>query len=282
MNNEITLKQPNAAELMRQATDVAGVCRAIVMQTACSIKGKKYVKIEGWQAISVANGCVLSARDVETLPTGIRAIGELRRIDSGVVIATAEGFVGNDENTWSGRDEYAKRAMAQTRAMSRAARSAFAHIVIMIDGNLSTTPAEEVPHEGFTNERPTLPPKTLIQNESVCASPKTIAAYAKASDPLQNKFLDGKWKDVVLHFGKNKGKKLGELETRSLSWYRDEWKPKPYNGIVAAVDLDLEEAFKAYAIERQAEKDRAEVVQVDPDDMGANQDWDAEPVKEKV
>jgi hypothetical protein len=39
--------------------------------------------------------------------------------------------------------------MVQTRAISRACRSAFAHVVVLIDGNLSTTPAEEVPEGGF-------------------------------------------------------------------------------------------------------------------------------------
>lgn len=77
----------------------------------------------------------------------------------GQVIATGEGFVGEDEPTWYGgqsrgktlpkRPDYAIRAMAQTRAISRACRSAFAHVVVMIDAGLSTTPAEEVPEGGF-------------------------------------------------------------------------------------------------------------------------------------
>jgi hypothetical protein len=37
--------------------------------------------------------------------------------------------------------------MAQTRAISRVCRSAFAHVVVLIDKELSTTPAEEVPRE---------------------------------------------------------------------------------------------------------------------------------------
>lgn len=77
----------------------------------------------------------------------------------GVVIAEAEGFVGEDEPTWYGgqsrgktlpkRADYAIRAMAQTRAISRACRSAFAHVVVMMNAGLSTTPAEEVPAGGF-------------------------------------------------------------------------------------------------------------------------------------
>jgi hypothetical protein len=124
----------------RQATDVAGVCKDIVHQTAQSIGGRKYVRVEGWQAIATAHGCVASARDVEKIEGGWRAIGEVRRMDTGSVIATAEGFLGTDEPVWAKRPEYAKRAMCQTRAISRACRSAFAHVVVLIGGGLRQHP----------------------------------------------------------------------------------------------------------------------------------------------
>jgi hypothetical protein len=155
---------------MRQATDVAGVCREIVTKTAINIQQKKYVRVEGWQSIATAYGCVAGSRDVEKIAGGYRAVGELRKIQDGVLIAQAEGFVGEDEVTWFGgekelfdrrgqstikvlpkRHDYAIRAMAQTRAISRVCRSAFAHVVVLIDEKLSTTPAEEVPAEGFTD-----------------------------------------------------------------------------------------------------------------------------------
>ena len=144
----------------RQSTDAAGLCGAIVKQTASNIQGRRYVSVEGWQAIAIAHGCAAGSRDVEKVEGGVRAIGEIRRMEDGQLIATAEGFVGEDEPTWYGgknkwgkeqpkRPDYAIRAMAQTRAISRACRSAFAHVVVMIDAGLSTTPAEEVPDGGF-------------------------------------------------------------------------------------------------------------------------------------
>lgn len=148
------------AEVYRASTDAAGLCRDIVLRTAQNIQGRKYVKVEGWQAIAVAHGCVASADEVERLnedgTQGFRAIGTIRRMSDGAEIARAEGFVGDDEGMWAKRPVYARRAMAQTRAISRACRSAFAHVVVLIDGNLSTTPAEEVPDAGFDDPRPNL------------------------------------------------------------------------------------------------------------------------------
>jgi hypothetical protein len=151
--SQLAVINNNPRDLMDRAQSVADVCRTIVKNTALPIKGKKYVRVEGWEAIAAAHGFVAGARDVERTETGYRAIGELRRISDGTLIAQSEGFVGTDEETWSGRNEYAARAMAQTRAISRVCRSAFAHVIVLIDAELQTTPAEEMPHE--EQHRPT-------------------------------------------------------------------------------------------------------------------------------
>lgn len=151
--NALVPIQTSNAEVFRASTDAAGLCRDIVMKTAMTIQGRKYVKVEGWQAIAIAHGCVASAEDVHRISdegmTGFSAMGVIRRMSDGAEIARAEGFLGDDETMWTKRPVYARRAMAQTRAISRACRSAFAHVVVLIDGNLSTTPAEEVPMDGF-------------------------------------------------------------------------------------------------------------------------------------
>jgi hypothetical protein len=145
---------------------VASVCKEIVTRTAQNIQGRKYVRVEGWQSVANAFGCVASAKDVERTETGYRAIGQVRRMDTGAVICEAEGFVGDDERTWAKRDEYAKRAMAQTRAISRACRSAFAFVVTMMDAGLETTPAEEVPQDGFADApRPASPVRYQAQSK---------------------------------------------------------------------------------------------------------------------
>lgn len=174
MNELVAINHSNV-DAYRASTDAAGLCKEIVVNTATEIQGRKYVCVEGWQAIAIAHGCAASACQVERVDGGVRAIGQVRRMSDGALIAEAEGFVGEDEPTWFGgttrswkwgekrgekvwfdkelpkRADYAIRAMAQTRAISRACRSAFAHVVVMMNAGLQTTPAEEVPIGGFND-----------------------------------------------------------------------------------------------------------------------------------
>jgi hypothetical protein len=142
MSTELT--PYSGQEAFRASTDAAQLCKQIVLATAKPIKGKRFVGVEGWQAIALAHGCVASSGEVERIDTGFRAIGKVVRMSDGQTLSTAEGFVGDDEPLWAARPEYARRAMAQTRSISRACRSAFAHVVVMMQAGLETTPAEEM------------------------------------------------------------------------------------------------------------------------------------------
>lgn len=186
MNELTTVRTASNVEAYRASTEAAELCKAIVVATSSTIQKRRYVSVEGWQAIARAHGCAAGASHVERVDGGVRAIGEVRDILTGQLVAVAEGFVGEDEPVWYGggkdkwgnpynkRPDYAIRAMAQTRAMSRACRSAFAHVVVMMNAGLATTPAEEVPAEGFDAETgevfeterrdPTIPGITKIRN----------------------------------------------------------------------------------------------------------------------
>jgi len=144
MSTELATVETSAVASHRAATNAAGLCRDLVVKTAMKIQGRRYVQVEGWQAIANAFGCIASARDVERVEGGYRATGQVIRVADGKVLAEAEGFVGDDESTWAKRPVFARRAMAQTRAMSRACRSAFAFVVTLMDAGLETTPAEEM------------------------------------------------------------------------------------------------------------------------------------------
>lgn len=146
---------PSTAVVEMMDRSVAASRKAEVLQivaaTAKQIQGRPYLQVEGWQSIALAHGCVASAGDVERVEgayPGFRAIGKVIAVETGVVVATAEGFVGDDEQMWRKRPAFARRAMAQTRAISRACRSAFAHVVVLINSQhqtrYATTPAEEM------------------------------------------------------------------------------------------------------------------------------------------
>ena len=175
----IEVRQGNdVAHMMRQATDVAGVCKEIVVRTAQKIQGRQYVRVEGWQAIATAHGCMASAENVRLVEGGIAATGVIRRVDTGAVICTAEGFVGDDEPTWAKRPLYARRAMCQTRAISRVCRSAFAHVIVLMQAGLETTPAEEV-DAGWEPD----PGRKIAKARQALAEAERVAKDAPAVKP---------------------------------------------------------------------------------------------------
>lgn len=94
-------------------------------------------------------------------------------------------------------------------------------------------------------------PEKPAASEPIQKAPAQERMEAK----LHAKYSDGKWKDVSIHFGKNKDAKLGGLPKRTLAWYRDEWQPKPFNGVFSDKDLELRAALDAYSVERAAEKE---------------------------
>jgi hypothetical protein len=224
-------EKPSA--LMQRASDVAGVCREIVMRTAMELQGKKYVKVEGWQCIAAAYG-IPSIREVVEEEKGIRAVAELRRHD-GTVLATAEGYCGLDEPRWSSQPMYARRGMASTRAISRVCRSAFAFCVVLIDSNLQTTPAEEIPHEGFSGT----PAPQVVNSTSTTAAPRPAGPAPERSKATQVKF------------GKSKGKYLYEIEDADLQWQLNAARKS-----VEANDPKWGEANKAWLATVQAEVSR--------------------------
>lgn len=180
MSTEISVVESTALVSHRAATNAAGLCRELVVKTASKIQGKRYVQVEGWQAIANTFGCVASAKNVERVEGGFRATGQVIRLSDGTVIAEAEGFVGDDEKTWASRPVFARRAMAQTRAMSRACRSAFAFVVTLMDAGLETTPAEEMTH--IESEPVTVRPKFDEAKPSVVRMKSEPAAATE--DPV--------------------------------------------------------------------------------------------------
>lgn len=230
MNQLAVIDTQTNVEAYRASTNAAELCKGIVLATASTIQGRKFVSVEGWMAIAIAHGCTAGARDVERVEGGVRAIGEIRRMSDGHIISTAEGFVGEDEPTWFGgqsrgktlpkRADYAIRAMAQTRAISRACRSAFAHVVVMMNAGLATTPAEEVPHEGFDSGGTLHNPQTgeILDNQ-----PERVAGISKIKQRLRVMMDAGNAPDMTFErFRELKRQNKDDLKTirdANHSWW---------------------------------------------------------------
>tara|TARA_R110000868_G_scaffold399071_1_gene672649 strand:- start:906 stop:1706 length:801 start_codon:yes stop_codon:yes gene_type:complete len=250
MSQQLSVIPPG--ELVRQSTDIAGLCKEIVLRSSVEIEGRKYVRVEGWQSIATAHGCVASACNVKRIEGGYVATGEIRRMQDGSLICSAEGFVGEDETTWFGgegtkynyktkrrephtfpkRADYAIRAMCQTRAISRACRSAFAHVVVLMDAGLSTTPAEEVPDGGFNDAEPsreetlnTAPTKPAAQSTLTGLVVKLVSLVSKPDAAKQA------WQ-VVFDGGEKAGTFDAEIARRCGQYLENERK----------VDVTLQES----------------------------------------
>lgn len=235
--------QMEAQQRFRQAQHVAGMCREMAERTAVQISGNRYIPVATWEAIATTHGCVVGTRDVEWIPPqegmngGFRCIGELRNIATGALIAQAEGFVGTDEVVWYGgekdvwdrktqrlvkkqyarREDAAIRAMCQTRAAGRVCKQAFAHVVVLMNAGLSTTPLEEI----NPDEEP------LEASGPQPQQPTGVGA------PIHD------WRDIHIHMPWSKkhgpgctpdhpkGMQLGELSTGALRYYQENFVPRP-------------------------------------------------------
>jgi len=71
--------------------------------------------------------------------------------------------------------------------------------------------------------------------------------------------VQGEWRNVALHFGKNKGQTLGSLPANSLDWYAKEWQPKPYGDKgISEADIILRSALDAYIKAKSGNSDEPE------------------------
>lgn len=214
--NEVQSTAVMPREVVRKGEQVAEACRAIVLQCSMQLQGKSYIKAEGWQALAAANGLSPRISVVEELDGGdIRAVCDLVRLSDGEIVASSEGYVGVDEPMWSRRPKYARRAMAQTRATSRACRSALAWVVPLLNAGLETTPAEEIPHEAevvYTHASATTAAPVADKPQKASKATrqqidKIVALYAQAQETGR---LDGDYWEKVKEDYKIKTKKVSD------------------------------------------------------------------------
>lgn len=142
----------NPATYVRQATRLATELAAVInsQKLFAPIQGRKYVTVEAWTLLANMLGVhpivVWSRRiDQGEETEGWEARVEVRN-GSGDLIGAGEAMCTRQEKTWGPRDDFALRAMAQTRAISRALRNPLGFVVKL--AGYESTPAEEMPRDG--------------------------------------------------------------------------------------------------------------------------------------
>jgi hypothetical protein len=99
-----------------------------------------------------------------------------------------------------------------------------------------------VPQRQSYKEKPD--PRDEIPFEEAVPAESSHTTYGNAEKSNGNApTSDSDWRGVQIHFGKNKGHRLGTLDPKSLSWYITKWEPRPYNGKISEQDTKLREAL---------------------------------------
>jgi len=228
-NNQLT--DPSA--LHHGLRTLAHVVKDAVLQQTIRIGNppKRHIKAEGWGMLANTAGFMPGIAEVRPEGDGYVAVAELRKSDTGIVVARAEGFCGRDEARWKNANAYAIRSMAQTRALSKVVRSALASVVpLMGVSDLSATPAEEVPEGGFKEEAPkariveaTPSPAEAQEIAHIIQTESVGTRVAESNRQAMQVDKNAPMADMAINFGKYKGQTLrtiGRTEEglRYLEW----------------------------------------------------------------
>lgn len=181
-------------EIIEKATAVANALKSVVASRGLitMISGREHPKVEAWQTLGSMLGVFPVKEWVREIPWpepipaalksakdagrsfGFEASFIAQRAD-GTVVGGGEAACTRTENMWKGRDDYALRSMAQTRATSKALKGPLGFVMSL--AGYETTPAEEMPAE---------PPRQ---------APAPVPTPAPTSNPDPGPFLLAK--DIV-------------------------------------------------------------------------------------
>jgi hypothetical protein len=151
-------------ERIERNKELIGVLSPIIKDHhLANIQGKNYMCVGGGIAVANAMGYAVSVSEVtyDKAMAVYQATAELRDSTTGVLVATAVGYVGDDEARWAKGPAYARLSMTQTRAEAKLLRANFGSVYVLL-GASTDTPAEEmsgVVTQGGTDKAPPSPPR---------------------------------------------------------------------------------------------------------------------------
>lgn len=193
----VTIDPPQPANLfltsdpkmfLTRAGEVADALAAMIRQQKLSIRirGRDYVLVEGWTALGSLLGVFPVTEWTRPLEDGWEA-RVTARTRQGEIVGAAESMCTTKETKWQGRDEYAVRSMAATRATAKALRQPLGFVMAL--AGFDPTPLDEIDQADPAEPEPmpvkkpaTLPPEvqpTQAQLEQL----KALIAQLNARDP---------------------------------------------------------------------------------------------------
>ena len=156
MSTELTKAKPAANPALEPLRHQVGIVQALAPQVlsrySIQLQGKTYVQVAG--ATLIANAMGYTVREVEVKRvdfgggvTGWEATAEILDLETGTIIGRGSGIVTDDEKPWGTRPQFARRAMASTRAAGRALRLCLGHLFCYLGDKVATVTAEEMPED---------------------------------------------------------------------------------------------------------------------------------------
>lgn len=131
---------------------VQALAPQILSRYTVNLQGKAYVQVAG--ATLIANGLGYTVREVSVERkdfggglSGWEATAEVLDIETGQIIGRGSGIVTDDEKPWGTRPQFARRAMASTRAAGRALRLSLGHLFPYLGDKVATVTLEEMPDD---------------------------------------------------------------------------------------------------------------------------------------
>lgn len=156
MSTEITKAKPASNPALDPLRHQVGIVQALAPQVlsrySIQLQGKTYVQVAG--ATLIANAMGYTVREVEVKRvdfgggvTGWEATAEILDLETGTIIGRGSGIVTDDEKPWGTRPQFARRAMASTRAAGRALRLSMGHLFAYLGDKVQTVTLEEMPED---------------------------------------------------------------------------------------------------------------------------------------
>ena len=156
MSTELTKAKPASNPALDPLRHQVGIVQALAPQVlsrySIQLQGKTYVQVAG--ATLIANAMGYTVREVEVKRvdfgggvTGWEATAEILDLETGTIIGRGSGIVTDDEKPWGSRPQFARRAMASTRAAGRALRLSMGHLFAYLGDKVQTVTLEEMPED---------------------------------------------------------------------------------------------------------------------------------------